>query len=310
MESSEEPSSSSLARMDTSISDYDAVSEVELPFGEKVSVTGDGYLQNDSADPTGWIRGASLAGTLPHATPQTMAESNGEDVRMSDFTSDTGEDAENDLSPLEYARLNGLTFDYRASNPLQSACIPSRPTDMLIEFDDSENESRDDELKTFIHQCNNERWDLDKDTAKFLTWVMALGRMDNAEDNMNPLNMSDLKLDEPVLPSDPECEVARLRARNAVRISTKGVEPCRLDTQKDESLLWCSEDLKLPSEITETINNEKLDIDKETMKLLKDVMHPSVLDHWETVEQAIDADMVSVASSRVNNSLTKRRLAC
>ena len=71
----------------------------------------------------------------------------------------------------------------------------------------------------------NERWDIEKDTAEFLTSVMSLSRIEDFEEGMPCLTMDDLKIDEPVMHSDPDFDIARLRARNMVNLSVRGIEP-------------------------------------------------------------------------------------
>ena len=73
--------------------------------------------------------------------------------------------------------------------------------------------------------------------------------------------MNDLKIDEPVLSTDPHLDVSRLRARNTVRLSNQGMKPCVLNTEKGESLAWTSEDLKLPTAIKMSIADANLPID-------------------------------------------------
>lgn len=298
MDSSEEASVSSFTGMDTSVSEYDAVSQIELPFGDKISVMDAAHQHDSGGLPVAQVRGVSLMRELEGPPPQTVLEGEGdEDIEMSDNAH--SEDESDDVEPLAYARQHGLTSNYFDEDPLRASCIPSPPDSPLADMNDWKGSSSGDvhAAKALIEDSSNERWDVDRETAEFLTSVMALGRADERDGALGTTSTKDLKIDEPLLSSDPEIDLFRLRARNAVRISTKGMDSWAVGVEKGESLSWSSEDLKLPSTVSELIAIEKLDVDKETMELLREVLQPSALDQWEAVEQAPKADQASALTS-------------
>lgn len=292
MESSEETSSGGVTGMATSISEYESAMDIELPFGDKISMADKAYLPHDNDYAAAQTRGVSLTRDLQESQPETTFDDEEEQLGNTDgsFSQDDGDT----LPLLRYARSNGLTTNYFDQHPFHGACIPSPPDSVLAEFNLTDSIADDlGEANVLRQQNDTERWDVDKETAEFLTSVMALSRAGEIEDESDPRRMNDLKIDEPVLLADPDLDLAKLRARNAVHISTKGMTPCALDTDQGEGLAWSTEDLKLPSRIRGSIANEKLDVDRETMELIQEVMSPSALDHWEAVEQAIDADQAS-----------------
>lgn len=284
---------------------HDTVPQYELPFGDKISMMRDLFDMDDDTPETPMTHvscaGESRQGeTGQHAgyrcgqvpTREISADSEGEEDE------DVDKEVENDrvdLSPLAYARQNGLTTDYFNCNPMKSICITSPPEEPLQDLDCTTLPGQAMEAaKTVARDADRERWTIDKETAEFITAVISLVRPDDVEVGEDVVRMSDFKIDEPVLSTDPELDLSRLRARNTVRSSTQGMQPCVLDSQKRESLAWSSEDLKLPSTMETSMISAGLPIDRETAELLKEAISPKKLDYWEMIEQAIDADQVRI----------------
>ncbi|KAK4494743.1 hypothetical protein PRZ48_014099 [Zasmidium cellare] len=187
----------------------------------------------------------------------------------------------------EAAVLRAALANYRNDNPMTSSLIPTPLGDFEFEqqltHPDEPTHSRQ---STDLDTLNgNEKWHVDKESAEFLASVMKLVSDHGLGDMIhrsirNPLR--ELKLDEPILSTDPQMELIKLFERNEVHLSSEGIEACTLDTEKDESLTWPAKALKQPKAIHEDIMNAKLEIDAETMEYLRDIHNePKVdLDDW------------------------------
>lgn len=281
---------SSFMDVDTPISEYDALPHIELPFGDKITIMDDAYLPDYDHAGGNTRDNPSMHGfgALPGNTDANDSEEHLEKVEEDSDAEDS-----DDLRPLQYARQHGLTTNYFERDPLRCAGMPTPPDSMAAEFDLADPRPGEvDRAKELTQKIGNEPWDIDKETAELLTSAMALSRAD--EDDIDIRRMADLKIDEPVLRSDPEIDLRKLRSRNSVSMSIRGLESCELNVQKDESLAWSAEHVQLPAAMAKFITEEKLDVDLASMKFLKDVMYPEVLDQWEMIEMAIEADQASL----------------
>lgn len=276
-------------------SEYDAINEVELPFGEKIALSDNVYTHAQSVIDNR-VRDAPSHADTGGWTSQTDQE----DYAQDDDVQMTGAiDDESDESLLHYARTSGLTTDYLSEHPLQSSLIPTPPASALASpYLDDAGAHHAESARLVRDECANERWNLDKNTADFLASVTRLNRPDPIADLLSTLRFDDLRIVEPVLPLDPEIALARLRARNAVKLSTEGMKACSLNTEKGQSLSWSAADLRLPSEISEYNSAEGLDIDRDIASLLHDIIEPPVFDHWKAVDKVIPVDQVCITQSR------------
>lgn len=282
----------SVMAIDCCIGDFDAMSQIELPFGDTITIMGEPQYPAERE-----LKDRRSPGyPMPRADmnrPQIEADAHADDRNI---VSSEGPSSECDLEtfrPLQYARRHGLTRNYFDQSPLIGACMSrlrSVPTDPdHCELTRSERVS----ARAAVEQAEKDRWNIDKDTAELLTLTLAMGRPDDLDEETDTVKISDLKIEEPVLASVPDMDVARLRARNAIRISTTGIKVYALDVENGESLEWPPDDLRLPSAMATFIAAEKLDIDIETADTLKEIMKRRQSDLWKAVEEAIAIDEVS-----------------
>ena len=136
--------------------------------------------------------------------------------------------------------------------------------------------------------------------------MVALGQGDIRASDLegNPKRYKDLEIDEPILQSDPDLEVRRLRARNAVQLNTRGLLPFLLEEEKGEGVPWSREDLLLPKQKDEEAANEKLEVGKEGMKFLLSVVQPPQMSDAEMMGRLVDVEKVSHAVRSCRNSDT------
>lgn len=282
---------SSFADTDATISKHNALPYFELPFGDKITIMDIDYV--DDYHHVGGQMPCRPGIYQPAASPRSTADAHEVEEYLEDIDEDADVEDSDDLQPLQYARQHGLTSNYFERDPLQCAGMLSPPDSVAAEFGLTDPETGERaRAKELIRKIENEPWDMDKETAELLTSAMALSR--GEEDEVERRRVADLKIDEPVLRSDPEVDLWKLRSRNTVSISNKGIAACELGIQKGESLAWSAEDMELPVAIARCIKEEKPDLDRETAELLKDVISPEVLDQWEAIEMAIDAEKASL----------------
>lgn len=198
--------------------------------------------------------------------------------------SDDGENSEPDASDDEDADLLHDALDsYYSDNPLHSRLVPSPPRDFEQQLSHPEELARPGYSASLAAASRNEKWHVDKESAEFLASVMKLISGDDLGETLerstrNPLRK--LKLDEPLLETDPQIEIVKLFERNEVHLSSEGIEECALDDEKDESLRWPKQTVQLPKTIHHDIMCARLEIDAETLKFL----------HGVEREQRIDLD--------------------
>lgn len=272
---------------------YDTAPQGFIPFGDRIPVSDSPYAINFDDEYSVPPRDSSVVRDSDEPSADSEEINEVDDVEMRD----AGRTQEVEPSTLEYARSNGLTISYLKRCPLRSALIPTPPGSVFADLADDQHVTQHErDEQTVLQQVRNERWDIDKVTAEFLTSVMSLSRIEDFEEGMPCLTVGDLKIDEPVMHSDPDFDIARLRARNMVNLSVTGIEPCRLSVDKGQSLHWPTKDLQLPASVSQSIADEKLNLDKDTTLLLQDAMRPAVLDHWDAIEQAITTDEVELCT--------------
>ena len=192
---------------------------------------------------------------------------------------DSDDDYDEDWpSPLDYARYYGLTTSYFDTDPLQSDFLPSPSGDFYSDLGDPELAPNLDLLASLAasnESAIHEKWDIDKDAGVFLASVVKSTNIEAAAEFLEAngmLGFGDLKLEEPLLASDPELDLLRLKRRNTVIISAHGLEPFVINEQKGEGLSWAMEELQLVAEKERELGQEKLDVDHSTRQFLKEVM--------------------------------------
>lgn len=188
-------------------------------------------------------------------------------------------------TPLEYAHFYGLCRDYQMDHPLSSELIPLPPDDFLHVMNEPEDASSLDALLAEVHGSLNERLDVDKEVANFLMSVLRTCKQNEGEHikvDLASLLPKPLKLELPVLSCDHEVEIMTLRRRNEVTLIGKGIEPFELDEEKGDDLTFSAADLDGKRRLDSKLQNEKLNVDKETVELfrqLRDVMGDKETDY-------------------------------
>ena len=220
--------------------------------------------------------------------------------RDDDFGSATSSDGEDDGpeldTPLEYARSHGLCRDYEMGHPLSSNLIPLPQEDQSHIADEPEGALCPEALLAEVHDSLNERLNVDKDAASLLVSVFRTCKQDEIEQiRIDPaiLNPKRLKLEPPVLANDHDVEMITLRRRHEVKLTSKGIEPFRLDTEKGESVLFSSAEVNDKQRLNAELQNEKLDVGKETVELFRELRDLTSSEEVDYVNEAYDSYKVS-----------------
>jgi hypothetical protein len=175
-------------------------------------------------------------------------------------------------TPLEYARLHGLSRDYQMDHPLRSDLIPFHTDDLDRPAGVSGDAWDPDALLAEVKDSLNERLDVDREVAKLLMGVLRTCRQDEVEQikvDVAGLRPERLKLELPVLKVDHELEMIAMHRRHKVPLTFKGIEPFQLDEERGEGLKFSSADLDGKQRLDNELQNEKLDVGKETVELFR-----------------------------------------
>ncbi|KAI1645500.1 uncharacterized protein F4817DRAFT_366648 [Daldinia loculata] len=183
------------------------------------------------------------------------------------------------LEPDEYARLNGLSIDSQAQVSLLLDHFQRQSNHLL------DNKSADDNSLTQLHipRLISQVEQLDgvsRESLELLSHAASLGRENShAFDCPIPVDFSKLKLESPLLRSDPEYDCRELvrsmqQLRQAkVDLTSVPLEPLR--KSNDESLDFPETSYQYKQILTKEIREEKIDIPKEALiylsRMLKDV---------------------------------------
>lgn len=244
--------------------------------------------------------------TSNEAMHEDLASTSLEDTNMAspgsfsrdddDFGSATSTDDEDDGPdldrPLEYARFHGLCRGYETDHPLSSNLIPLPQEDQSQIADEPEGALFPEALLAEVHDSLNERLDVDKEAASFLMAILKKCKQDEAEQiKIDPAIFSPkrVKLELPVLANDHEVEMINLRRRHEVKLTSKGVEPFQLDREKGESLEFSSAEVKDKQRLDAELQNEKLDVDKKTVELLRELRGLTSSKEVDYVNEAYDS---------------------
>ena len=206
---------------------------------------------------------------------------------------------EDELSPWDYALHHGLVANSFDSNPFCSEYLPSLPESLHIDLEDPPSTLS---IGTLVctwalnGHTTHERWDVDKESVEFLTSVLALSnKYSEGLDCIHTMKrFGELKVEEATLASDAELDLLKLKRRNVVTITTEDMQPFQLNDERDESLCWPSNLLRLPAETDRDISNEKLEVDLETMEYMKAVAAPHTLSDDEIMLTAIEDGKVRI----------------
>jgi hypothetical protein len=218
-----------------------------------------------------------------------------------DFGSATSSDDETDEpgldEPLEYARFHGLCRDYEMDHPMSSPLIPLAQEDLSSTTDEPEGANFHEALLAEVHDSLNERLDVDKEAASFLMSILKTCKQDESNQIMADLAVASpkrLKLDLPVLAGDHDVDMINLRRRHEVKLTSKGIEHFQLDTEKGESLVFSSAEIKDKQRLDADLQNEKLDVSKETVELFRELRDLASSEEVDYVNEAYKSYKVSL----------------
>ncbi|KAK5733315.1 hypothetical protein LTR17_009804 [Elasticomyces elasticus] len=238
---------------------------------------------------------------LDNATPSDVAhllEQHDEKQEHCRATMEESEEEDGDgpamtaLDLLEEVRDEGYSHDTFLEDPLRSVWMPTPPASADGDLEEWPELASDHKAAAMNLAAHGEKWEVDKETMGFLASVMALGREDEQATVLEdtPLTFTDLKIDETVLQCDAAVEVRNLRERHVVKLTTHGLEPFALDTEKGESIQWPKTDLALPSKIHEQIAADRLQISRDEAAYLQNIAQPSAMSFAEMMDSSIGSD--------------------
>ena len=119
----------------------------------------------------------------------------------------------------------------------------------------------------------HEKLDIDKDAAELLASVIKLGQDDDFPDmwpDEPATGFKGLRLEEPILLSDPQLDLIRLNDRNTAAISTKGMQPFTEEEISDLPFISDEKDAAM-RETLEQSTNERFDIDRSMVDYLGEI---------------------------------------
>ncbi|GAB7355929.1 hypothetical protein MBLNU459_g6570t2 [Dothideomycetes sp. NU459] len=180
------------------------------------------------------------------------------------ITEDPDHDTTEDVSLLEYARFYGLCHDYTTTDPLDPSYLP----DLCPEPDlDSDYASLTELLPSLSHQ---EKWTLDWESAKFLKSVTLTEEIPD-EESRNLQRFLDLKVEEPLLRTDPQLDANMFRYRRQAGdpFTMSDCNYFATEESIERTLEW--PDPELPAKKGKEAHAERLHLDTATVSLLKQV---------------------------------------
>lgn len=207
-------------------------------------------------------------------------------------SSDEGADGPDLDTPLEYARFHGLCRDYEMDDPLSSLLIPPAQEDLSHIADEAESTLFPETLVAEVHGSLNERLDVDKEAAGFLMSILKTCKRDESDQvKVDPIILSPkrLKLELPVLAGDHEVDMITLRRRHEVKLTSEGIEPFQLDREKGESLVFSSAEINDKRRLDSQLQNEKLDVGKETVELFRQLRELTSANEVDYVNEAYNS---------------------
>ncbi|KAI0854220.1 hypothetical protein F5Y00DRAFT_256719 [Daldinia vernicosa] len=183
------------------------------------------------------------------------------------------------LEPDEYARLKGLSVDSQVQVSLLLDHFQRQSNHLLddnVADDDSLTQLRIPRLISQVEQLDG----VSRESLELLSHAASLGRDNNHAFDCPPrVDFSQLKLESPLLRSDPEYDCRELARsmqqlrRADVDLTSVPLEP--LNVSNDESLDFPEISYRYKQMIIEEIRDEKIDITKEALiylsRMLKDV---------------------------------------
>ena len=165
---------------------------------------------------------------------------------------------EDEMSPLEYARFHRLTSDYRLAG--SDVVIPLPPTPESMRADALDPNEVPSVQRWVGPGALNEKWDVDREAAHFLASIISdvNGKAFKQDFGQRCLCLSELKLEEALLSTDPAADLFHLKRRNTLQLSVKGWPPFELDRSKGEDPKWTAEELDLPASMDRKLARKDL----------------------------------------------------
>jgi hypothetical protein len=191
------------------------------------------------------------------------------------FSSDSDVSSEDGPQEIDWDVVAAAKRDLFSVDPMQTSGMPLTPVSV-----------HDDPLDHFEQlrpAIEDEKWNVDRETATFLSSVISLTSPSEELDYGLRARFQDCKAEEPFLLTDPIVDLQRLYERNAVSVTNTGMEPFVLSKKKDERLTWDAKSLKLPEQVEKELASEKIAVDIETAKYLKDIFQDAEGSILETI---------------------------
>ena len=183
---------------------------------------------------------------------------------------------EPDITPVEYARLNGLSRNHLtdlSSSTILGQIQESINTGII-------NDSRLEQLR-FPEDCHvYERLTVSKDGAQLLAWAMHLESRDFIEDIMPSMQSRSefkvMRVDLPLLRSDHETDIREFARRKALEPKLKDVRlPLEnLNIARNEGLEFSPYFWNLGKEIVEDTKTERIIITRESLEYIQRSIQP------------------------------------
>ena len=190
---------------------------------------------------------------------------------------------EPDITPVEYARLNGLSRNHLtdlSSSTILGPIQESVNTGII-------NDSRLEQLR-FPEDCHiYERLTVSKDGAQLLAWAMHLESRDFIEDIMPSMQSRSkfkvMRVDLPLLRSDHETDIREFARREAFEPKLKDVRlPLEnLNIARNEGLEFSHYFWKLGKGIVEDIKKERIIVTRQSLEYIQRSIRPD----WTDIDE-------------------------
>jgi hypothetical protein len=246
-------------------------------YGYDTSTSNDLDAQKERLDTSLQTTHAQSLEQSGEVSPTTYTSGITFDSPKSDTSMESDDtDDEPDLDcPMDYARYYGLLRDHPLDHPLSSDLIPLPSEDIYLDMEEPPELSRAETLQAEVWESlKNERLDVNRETATFLASLLGGAKrfeLDPIDVVLEPEGLHRLKFELPLLARDHEVEMLALRRRNEVRLSSQGIDRFQLDAEKDEGIAFPQAETDRKLSLDRELENEKLDVGKETVGLLRDL---------------------------------------
>jgi hypothetical protein len=188
---------------------------------------------------------------------------------------------EDEFTPLEYARLNGLCEDFTSHDPLELFASPAKPESFVQDLKDPEGVFRLDPLIPYFLP---ERLEIPEDAKIFIQSALILPQNQFLETMPAEKSHSKhLKLEVPLLSTDNELDVLHFGRLVFPDLENVAYPRENVDIEKDEGLEWPSVAYNFSQSFQREIECKKLEVDDSATKYLLSVVQVS------SVEEEMDA---------------------